>query len=127
MTPAGYQGLGGLLVAVVLVGAASACVTGLVVQDQIFAGFRQRVWRYCPHPADHDHPRSPSYGVEDLDAPFEVAVRGWRAKIGYILTCPRCMGIYVTAAWYTALWAWPRATTVAAASVQRLINARTPG
>lgn len=111
-----------------ILGAASSVTTALVTQDAFPIGeWRDR--RIARHPMRQQAE------VDDWDEALNedggtVLVPTYTgSRLSYLLTCPRCMGIYSTAAWVGLYAISPRVGIIAgacfaAAAVQRWINAR---
>ena len=123
MNLAGFPGGGvlGAVITIVVLAAASALVTGVLVEDDITAGFRRAVWRRFPRTGDGDP-------VPDLDGSGWEPSRG--SFLGNMLTCVRCTGVWVTMAWVIAysfahVGVVHVAVVPAAMQVQRLFNAWT--
>lgn len=119
-----------LLLAVLIIAAASALTTALVVKDDITEPIREAIWRHFPR-TGQDAP------VMDLDGSSFTESKG--TFLGNVIACTCCFGVWSTAAWCAASWAvlgFPGTHTAdgivlsaaqlaAACIVQRAWNART--
>lgn len=115
------------LLSAVLLATAAAQVTGLLVQDEVpFGPLREWITKRWP-PEHYEHP-TPDDPRFPPDPRFTGAVKVG-SKIGTLITCYRCMGVWVTGAWTVAWWVAPRGTLLVAVpfgamTVQRWWNSR---
>ena len=110
-----------LVLTAVLLGGGSAFTTELMVQDKITEPLRNLYWRAFPYPG--------MWLPAELDGGIggPAPEEGLRAKLGYIMTCPYCFGVWSMAGWAACWWAWPTMTLRfamlgAGVTLQRLVN-----
>lgn len=110
-----------------LLGAASSVTTALVTQDTFpFGEWRDR--RVYRHPMLQQSPAVDDWD-EELDENGEprLVPTFTGSRLTYLVTCPRCFGVWSTAAWFALYWITARGaiiagTVVAAMAVQRFLN-----
>lgn len=100
-----------LILAVLMLGGAAHAIAQSLVADWVPFG-SARTWLWT-----HGYPTPNSaIGGFDPDDPADLehlrasGIPLWRYRVGYLLTCPFCMGFYPSAALGLAFLQWPHAT-----------------
>lgn len=98
--PASFPGNGslGVIVSLLILATASAFTTGLIVEDDLTAGLRSRIWARFPYTGSGAPPELDGSAYDD-----DGLSPG--SYLGNMLTCVRCFGVYSTGVWCVAWWA----------------------